>query len=137
MSRRRPSDLVVFLGPSLPAAQARKVARCQVLPPARQGDVWRALALRPRAIALVDGVFRVGAVGVAPRDPGRARRRGGGAGRLEHGRAAGGGAVAAGDGRRRPHHSACTGTARSPTTPRSRSCTRGPEHASSPSRCRW
>ncbi len=57
MSRRRPSDLVVFLGPSLPAAQARKVARCQVLPPARQGDVWRALALRPRAIALVDGVF--------------------------------------------------------------------------------
>ena len=27
------------------------------MPPARQGDVWRALRLRPRAIALIDGVF--------------------------------------------------------------------------------
>jgi hypothetical protein len=51
--------LVVFLGPSLPAAQARAIAPCAVLPPARQGDVWRAL-LRdpaPRALALIDGVF--------------------------------------------------------------------------------
>jgi hypothetical protein len=55
--KRRPEDLVVFLGPSLPAAEARKLASCHVLPPARQGDVWRALSLRPRAIALVDGVF--------------------------------------------------------------------------------
>ncbi|MBI5067175.1 MAG: TfuA domain-containing protein [Deltaproteobacteria bacterium] len=55
----RPSDLVVFLGPSLPAAAARRLAPCTVLPPARQGDVWRALARRPRprAIALVDGLF--------------------------------------------------------------------------------
>jgi hypothetical protein len=54
-------DLVVFLGPSLPAREARALAarplRCTILPPAAQGDVWRALALRPRAIALVDGVF--------------------------------------------------------------------------------
>ncbi len=28
-----------------------------MLPPARQGDVWRALTLRPKAIALIDGVF--------------------------------------------------------------------------------
>jgi hypothetical protein len=50
--------LVVFLGPSLPAAQARKLApSCTVLPPARQGDVWKALAGRPRVIALIDGVF--------------------------------------------------------------------------------
>ncbi|MFL5344409.1 MAG: TfuA-like protein [Hyalangium sp.] len=55
--KRRPEDLVVFLGPSLPADEARKLARCHVLPPARQGDVWRALSLRPRVIALVDGVF--------------------------------------------------------------------------------
>ncbi|MBK7861634.1 MAG: TfuA domain-containing protein [Archangiaceae bacterium] len=27
------------------------------MPPARQGDVWRALEARPRAIALIDGVF--------------------------------------------------------------------------------
>lgn len=50
-------ELVVFLGPSLPAAEAMRLARCRVLPPARQGDLWRALALRPRAIALVDGLF--------------------------------------------------------------------------------
>jgi hypothetical protein len=55
--KRPPEDLVVFLGPSLPAAEAQGVASCRVLPPARQGDVWRALSLRPRAIALVDGLF--------------------------------------------------------------------------------
>ncbi len=55
--KRRADELVVFLGPSLPAAEAQRLARCTVLPPARQGDVWRALSLRPRAIALVDGVF--------------------------------------------------------------------------------
>ncbi len=53
----RTAPLVVFLGPSLPAPEARRIAHCTVLPPARQGDVWRALALRPRAIALVDGLF--------------------------------------------------------------------------------
>jgi len=51
------TPLVVFLGPSLSAREARRIARCMVLPPARQGDVWRVLARRPAAIALVDGVF--------------------------------------------------------------------------------
>lgn len=46
--------IVAFLGPSLPAREAKGFRR---LPPARQGDVWRALRLRPRAIALIDGVF--------------------------------------------------------------------------------
>ena len=46
--------IVAFLGPSLPA---REVKGVRLLPPARQGDVWRALRLRPRAIALIDGVF--------------------------------------------------------------------------------
>ncbi|MFY2557533.1 TfuA-like protein [Corallococcus terminator] len=55
--KRRAEELVVFLGPSLPAEEARKLAPCVVLPPARQGDVWRALGAKPRAIALVDGVF--------------------------------------------------------------------------------
>ena len=56
--------LVVFLGPSLPRAEAvaelRRAApglRFRIAGPARQGDLWRALRLRPRAIALVDGVF--------------------------------------------------------------------------------
>ncbi|NBD08678.1 TfuA-like protein [Corallococcus silvisoli] len=55
--KRRADELVVFLGPSLPAAEARRISPCTVLPPARQGDVWRALSLKPRALVLVDGVF--------------------------------------------------------------------------------
>ncbi|MBX5480261.1 MAG: hypothetical protein IRZ16_00205 [Myxococcaceae bacterium] len=51
-------SLIVFLGPSLPAAEARRLApRATFWPPARQGDIWRALKMRPRAIALIDGVF--------------------------------------------------------------------------------
>ena len=46
--------IVAFLGPSLPANEAKGV---QVWPPARQGDLWRALESRPRAIALIDGLF--------------------------------------------------------------------------------
>jgi hypothetical protein len=46
--------IVAFLGPSLPA---REATGFHLLPPARQGDVWRAIALRPKAIALIDGVF--------------------------------------------------------------------------------
>jgi hypothetical protein len=48
---------VAFLGPSLPAAEARRLAACRVLPPARAGDVLAVLPERPLAIALVDGVF--------------------------------------------------------------------------------
>jgi len=50
-------DLVVFLGPSLSADEARSVARCTILPPAKAGDVFAVLPRRPLAIALVDGVF--------------------------------------------------------------------------------
>jgi hypothetical protein len=57
VSRRAKGSLIAFLGPSFPAAEARRLYGATVLPPARQGDVWRALAQRPRAIALVDGVF--------------------------------------------------------------------------------
>ena len=59
MKRPPPSAdaLVVFLGPSLSEEEAQALVPCRVLPPAGQGDVWRALSLRPRAIALVDGVF--------------------------------------------------------------------------------
>jgi hypothetical protein len=48
--------VIAFLGPSLPASEARALG-AKVLGPARQGDVWRALEQRPRAIALVDGIF--------------------------------------------------------------------------------
>ena len=49
---------VVFAGPTLPARDVAAVLDCVVLPPARQGDVWRAVrAHRPAAIGLIDGVF--------------------------------------------------------------------------------
>ena len=49
---------VVFLGPSLPLTEAKRLLPgASFLPPARQGDVWRALELRPRVLALIDGVF--------------------------------------------------------------------------------
>lgn len=56
---RAREGLIVFLGPSLPLAEARKRVGpgTSFEPPARQGDVWRVLQRRPRAIALIDGVF--------------------------------------------------------------------------------
>jgi hypothetical protein len=59
VSRRRPDDLVVFVGPSLPAEEVARLAPCRVLPPARAGDVFAALPGRPLAIALLDGVFEL------------------------------------------------------------------------------
>ncbi|HYZ61002.1 MAG TPA: TfuA-like protein, partial [Acetobacteraceae bacterium] len=50
---------VVFLGPTLPRADALAILpSARILPPARQGDVFRAVrALRPSSIGLVDGAF--------------------------------------------------------------------------------
>ncbi|MEW5740083.1 MAG: TfuA-like protein [Myxococcota bacterium] len=51
------ADVIVFLGPSLPLDEARRLLPADYRPPARQGDVFRALVDRPRVIALIDGVF--------------------------------------------------------------------------------
>jgi hypothetical protein len=51
------SELIAFLGPSLSRAQALDLVDAELRPPARQGDVFEALRARPRAIALIDGVF--------------------------------------------------------------------------------
>jgi len=48
---------VIFLGPSLPRAKARQELDAVYLPPVAQGDVTRALALRPKAIGIIDGYF--------------------------------------------------------------------------------
>jgi hypothetical protein len=56
VTRRRP-DLIAFLGPSRPAGRTRYPASWEFRGPARQGDLWHALERRPRAIALIDGVF--------------------------------------------------------------------------------
>jgi hypothetical protein len=50
-------SVVVFLGPTLPHAEARRVLDADYRPPAAHGDVLRAALERPRAIGLVDGVF--------------------------------------------------------------------------------
>ncbi len=48
---------IVFLGPSLPRAEAQRLLRADYRPPARQGDVFRAIEARPSAIVVIDGVF--------------------------------------------------------------------------------
>ena len=51
-------NAVIFLGPTLPRPDAAVVLDATFLPPARQGDVFRAVRThRPRAIGLIDGVF--------------------------------------------------------------------------------
>ncbi len=51
--------ILVFAGPTLPAGEATAQLPCTVLPPAGQGDIWRAVRrYRPAAIGVVDGVFR-------------------------------------------------------------------------------
>jgi hypothetical protein len=50
---------VVFLGPTLPVAEARRVLDADYLPPAAQGSVVRAvLRRRPCAILIIDGTFQ-------------------------------------------------------------------------------
>ena len=54
---------IVFAGPTLSADEVRAALDAVVLPPAAQGDVYRAALGRPRAIGLIDGYFeRVPAV---------------------------------------------------------------------------
>ena len=56
-------SLFVFLGPTLPLAEARAVLDATYLPPVSQGDVYRASLERPSAIGIIDGYFeRVPAV---------------------------------------------------------------------------
>ena len=49
--------VIVFLGPSLPVREAKQLLRADYRPPARQGDLFRAIDARPDVIVLIDGVF--------------------------------------------------------------------------------
>jgi hypothetical protein len=49
--------LYLFIGPTLSAAEAREEIDAIVLPPAAQGDVYRAALDRPAAIGIIDGYF--------------------------------------------------------------------------------
>jgi hypothetical protein len=57
------TDVIVFCGPTIPAADARTILPACYVGPAAQGDIYRATRLKPRVILLIDGVFeRVPAV---------------------------------------------------------------------------
>ena len=53
----RPASSFVFLGPSLPLAEARRILDAVYLPPVSMGDVYRLMARGPRVIAIIDGLF--------------------------------------------------------------------------------
>lgn len=47
----------LFIGPTLPEKDTAGLRDGTILPPAAQGDVWRAAQAQPRAIGIVDGYF--------------------------------------------------------------------------------
>jgi hypothetical protein len=49
--------IIVFLGPSLERTEAEKLLRAEYRPPAKRGDILRAVADGAEVIGLVDGVF--------------------------------------------------------------------------------
>jgi hypothetical protein len=50
--------IVIFLGPSLPIAEAREILDAVYLPPAKQSDLLSAVTTyKPDIIGLIDGVF--------------------------------------------------------------------------------
>jgi thiopeptide-type bacteriocin biosynthesis protein len=51
-------SVYVFLGPTLPAAEAREILDAVYLPPVEQGDILRLLREKPDAIGIVDGRFQ-------------------------------------------------------------------------------
>ena len=50
-------SIYVFLGPSLPLAEAKQLLDAEYLPPVSMGDVLRLMDKTPTAIAIIDGVF--------------------------------------------------------------------------------
>jgi hypothetical protein len=51
------TNVCVFVGPTVPVAEAREVLDAVYLPPVAQGDVYRAGLHRPLAIGIIDGYF--------------------------------------------------------------------------------
>ncbi len=50
-------SVVVFVGPTLRAEAVREHLNATILPPVQQGDVYRAVREKPRAIGIIDGYF--------------------------------------------------------------------------------
>jgi hypothetical protein len=55
--RFAPDDIIVFLGPTLDRETAERILPARYLPPVACGDILRCLRLKPKVIAIVDGVF--------------------------------------------------------------------------------
>lgn len=49
--------VVVFLGPSLPRDRAKEILDAEYMPPAKRGDIYRAVEDAADIIGLIDGVF--------------------------------------------------------------------------------
>ncbi|MGI9369169.1 MAG: TfuA-like protein, partial [Ruegeria sp.] len=48
---------IVFAGPTIDADDVRDILDAHVLPPVKQGDVYRAVSNGPNAIGIIDGYF--------------------------------------------------------------------------------
>jgi len=51
-------SVYVFTGPTISAAEAGSELQAVYLPPAAEGDVYRATLKRPQAIGIIDGYFQ-------------------------------------------------------------------------------
>ncbi|MDZ8240504.1 MAG: TfuA-like protein [Nostoc sp. ChiQUE01a] len=52
-----PSQILIFLGPTLSVTQASQILPARYLAPVRCGDILACLRLQPRVIAIIDGFF--------------------------------------------------------------------------------
>ncbi|MEH2151584.1 TfuA-like protein [Nostoc sp.] len=52
-----PSQILIFLGPTLSVTQASQILPARYLDPVRCGDILACLRLQPRVIAIIDGFF--------------------------------------------------------------------------------
>jgi hypothetical protein len=50
-------SVVIFAGPTISSSEARTVLDAEYLPPAAEGDVYRAARKRPQVIGIIDGYF--------------------------------------------------------------------------------
>lgn len=51
-------NIFVFLGPTLPVAEARRILDATYLPPVSMGDVYALMKRQPKVIAIIDGLFQ-------------------------------------------------------------------------------
>lgn len=52
-----PQEIVIFVGPSLPRADAQKILAADYRPPIRRGDISALLPTPPKIVGIIDGKF--------------------------------------------------------------------------------